>query len=152
MVDWQTIVKWDDTQICGFFGKEYRWLSNFHPCPVWFEGLKYPCSENAYMAAKTTDLEVRKKFTTLSAYEAKKLGQTVKLRPDWDNVKNDYMLRIIFEKFAANPELKTQLLDTGDKYLEETNWWRDTHWGVDIKLGGQNYLGKILTKVRIALK
>ena len=45
----------DDNYIKGFFG-EYRWLSNFEPCKVFYEGFEYSSSENAYQAAKSLDL------------------------------------------------------------------------------------------------
>lgn len=62
------------------------------------------------------------------------------------------MMEIVFNKFIQNRSLKEKLLDTGNKYLEETNWWKDDFWGVDIKIGGKNNLGKILMKVRECLK
>ena len=34
------------------FQKEYRWLSNFWPCLIEFEGKIYPSVEHAYQAAK----------------------------------------------------------------------------------------------------
>lgn len=149
-MDWREIIRWNDKEIAGFFG-DWRFLSNFQPCKVWFEGLEYPSSEAAYMGAKVLDLELRKKFATLSPYEAKKLGHQIKLRPNWDEIKFDIMLEIIFNKFLRNTDLRVKLIETGDKYLEETNFWSDTIWGVDIKKGGQNNLGKILMKVRSIL-
>jgi hypothetical protein len=49
--DWKEYAIHDSHLIHGFFG-DYRWLSNFHSCPVYFDGLLYPSSENAYQAAK----------------------------------------------------------------------------------------------------
>ena len=37
------------------FQGEYRFLSNFWPAQVVFEGVTYPTSEHAYQAAKTLD-------------------------------------------------------------------------------------------------
>ncbi len=58
------------------------------------------------------------------------------------------MSSIVFDKFCRSFYLRNRLLETGDKYLEETNHWSDSYWGVDIKKGGKNNLGKILMKVR----
>ncbi len=159
--DWHTIAVHDENNVKGFFG-DFRWCSNFHMCDVYFEGNLYPSSEHAYMASKLENPVDRKPFIKipdsgnkhwgLSCSDARKLGQTVELRPDWDTVKYDYMLRIVFEKFAANPDLKELLLATGNKYLEETNSWRDSYWGVDYQFGGSNNLGKILTKIRTILQ
>jgi predicted NAD-dependent protein-ADP-ribosyltransferase YbiA (DUF1768 family) len=40
------------------------------------------------------------------------------------------MYDIVFDKFTRNKSLGDKLLETGDKYLEETNHWHDTCWGV----------------------
>lgn len=58
------------------------------------------------------------------------------------------MKRIVFDKFYKHQHLKDQLLETGDRYLEETNDWADSYWGVDTKKGGENNLGQILMEIR----
>lgn len=147
---------WTDSEIKGFFGfgeNEYGWLSNFHYCDVVFDGEVYPSSENAYMAAKTLDLDIRKKFQSLKPVDAKKFGHFIVLRPNWEEIKLDVMFLVIFDKFSRNPDIRQKLLDTGEKYLEETNWWKDLCWGVDFKTGeGENNLGKILMRVRNILR
>lgn len=148
--DWKTYAVHDENNIKGFFG-EYRWLSNFHPCKVYFEGLLYPSSENAYQAAKV-DVDYRHKMVGISAKESKKdwkkLPRIDASSESWDARKYEVMSVILFEKFYRNKDLRQQLIDTGSKFLEETNHWKDKYWGVDINLGGQNNLGKILTKLR----
>lgn len=131
--------------IRGFFG-EYRYMSNFHLSPVVFDGVTYPCVENAFQAAKTFDLEQRKPFVTLEPGQAKRAGRKVQLREDWEQVKDSVMEDLVRQKFSQK-ELKDKLLATGDTYLEETNWWKDTYWGVCNGIG-KNTLGKILMKVR----
>src|SRR4051794_21773182 len=42
------------------FEGQYRFLSNFFPAEVEFEGMTYPSVEHAYQSAKTTDREMRK--------------------------------------------------------------------------------------------
>ena len=69
--DWKLYAAANDVEIKGFFG-EYRWLSNFHICRVWFEGLCYPSSENAFQAAKIYP-EHRHPFLDCSAAQSKKL-------------------------------------------------------------------------------
>lgn len=44
-----------------------------------------------------------------------------------------------------------QLLATGTRYLEETNTWGDTYWGV-CEGKGLNMLGKTLMQVRDELR
>ena len=147
----RTYVVHSDTEIKGFFGP-YRFLSNFEGCSVMFDGVIYPSSENAYMAAKTLDTAQREAFEDISAKDAKALGRTITLRPDWELVKYDCMYKILFDKFSRNAGLRQDLLATGEKYLEETNHWGDRIWGVDEEGVGKSALGKILMQVRSALK
>lgn len=73
--------------------------------------------------------------------------------PDWDNHKYRVMDIIVFDKFARNETLKQRLINTGDKYIEETNHWDDRVWGVNYHTGeGENYLGKILMNIRSYFK
>ena len=44
----------------GEFQGEYRFLSNFWPAPVEFEGITYPSVEHAYQSAKTMDMAERR--------------------------------------------------------------------------------------------
>jgi ribA/ribD-fused uncharacterized protein len=136
---------YDEKNIKGFFGG-YRWLSNYHICPVVFEGDTYPSSENAYQAAKALWCD-RSLFWKCTPSEARKYGQGVKLPADWFSRNLGIMEAILFDKFTRNLDLKQKLLETGDKYLEETNWWNDQFWGV-CNNKGENNLGKVSMKVR----
>ena len=134
------------TKIQGFQG-EYRFLSNFWPCSITFVNQVYPSVEHAYQAAKTTSTLHRMQIQKAKdAAVAKKFGKEVMPRDGWDDDKYDYMLSFVRQKFAVEP-LRKMLLDTGDAYLEETNWWGDTYWGVHNGVG-ENHLGHILMKVR----
>lgn len=136
----------DENQIKGFFG-DYRFLSNFHVGEVIFEGDKYPSSENAYQAAKCTVLSDRNQFMTCSPSQSKKLSKTISVRENWHSYKYDIMAVIVLDKFYRNIELREQLVNTGKRYLEETNHWGDVYWGV-CNGKGENKLGKILMGVR----
>lgn len=140
----------DSENIKGFFG-EYRWLSNFEPCLVEYEGYVYQSSEAAYQAAKCNDILDRKLFVGITAAESKKLGRKISIREFWDDIKLEVMETILTSKFNKNAYLRKQLIATGEKYLEETNWWNDRFWGV-CKGIGENNLGKILMKIRNDLK
>ena len=61
------------------------------------------------------------------------------------------MYEICFDKFNRNKELGKLLILTGDKYLEETNHWKDRTWGVCNGIG-KNWLGIILMDIREKLK
>ena len=131
--------------IKGFSGA-YRFLSNFYPAKVVFEGIEYPTSEHAFQAAKTLDVAQRRAIATLTASEAKRVGRKLYLREDWEQIKLVTMELILLDKFSRQP-LKRQLIATGDAFLEETNTWGDIIWGV-CRGVGSNHLGKLLMKVR----
>jgi len=139
----------DDKRIAGFV-TEYRWLSNFYLCRVQWEGLVYGSAEAAYQSGKYPVAE-RTVFRTLDPERAKKLGDTKPYdRAAWTARKERTMREVVWTKFSQHPELATKLLATGDRYLEETNWWGDSIWGV-YRGEGQNLLGKILMDTRARL-
>lgn len=127
-----------------------RFLSNFFETDVTWEGLTYPSSEAAFQAAKTLDLEERKRFCIMPPTQAKREGYRVKLRNDWEEVKIRVMYEIVLAKFSQNEFLKQKLLATGNEWLEEGNTWGDKTWGT-VNGVGNNYLGKILMAVRSVL-
>lgn len=130
------------------FSGEYRWLSNFYYAGVFFEGRLYPSTEHAYQAAKTLSSAEREAVKLCKTCgQAKRLGQTVTVRPDWESVKLDVMYAVVWYKFANHDNLKKLLLATGDQHLIEGNTWRDYFWGV-CGGRGENHLGRILMDVR----
>lgn len=136
-----------ETQIFGLFGK-YRALSNFHEEPLIVDGLKFRWSEAAYMAEKT--FLAKEKLALMECEtpgRAKKLGRTITLRDDWEEVKEAKMLKVLRAKFQQSEFCRELLLSTGDKYIEETNWWGDDFWGKSTA-AGKNTLGKLLMQVR----
>lgn len=137
--------------ISGFFG-EYRWLSNFYPTVVYFDGMRFRTVEHAYQAAKTDDIEKKIEIQKCgSAGEAKKIGKTVELRPNWDNERLRVMEILVRRKFSTNEYLAKKLIETGNQKLEETNTWGDTYWGV-CDGTGENHLGTLIMKVRSELQ
>lgn len=150
-----------DTQILGFFG-DYSFLSNFATCKSGVAILgptlntyRFPTSEHAYMALKTKNpLQWSDLLLDNSPHYARKYGRTkVELREDWETIRITAMELAVYAKFSQNLDLLQKLISTGDKYLEETNYWGDTFWGVDSETRvGENNLGKTLMKVRQVLK
>lgn len=135
-----------ETSIVSFRG-EFGFLSNFYEATIYVDGKKYKSVEHAYQAHKTLDPWSRKLIReAVTPGQAKKLGQGVSLRPDWDSVKVDLMRTFVRKKFE-NPFLRPLLLATGEAKLVESNTWNDTFWGV-CRGVGQNWLGKILMEIR----
>lgn len=137
-----------DAPIAGFFD-DYRFLSNFYDAPVPFDGLVYPNAECAFQAQKEPQYATL--FVRQTAWQAKRNGRRARLRPDWDDVKDDLMYEIVRSKFRHNADLREKLFATGDRELIEENTWNDTYWGVSGGTG-ENRLGRILMAVRDDLR
>jgi hypothetical protein len=137
-------------KIASFTGK-YHFLSNFHLSDVSYDGVVYPTVEHAYQAAKTVDLEERKKISECrTPGQAKRLGKKLTLRENWDGMKLDVMKELLVKKFKAGP-LKEALIDTRHLHLIEGNKWNDTYWGM-CNGEGENHLGRLLMEVRADLR
>lgn len=134
------------------FQGNHRFLSNFWPAPIEFEGITYPSVEHAYQAAKSLDPADRKRIAAIAdPAEAKRAGRALTQRADWETAKFDVMERCVREKFTRHPDLRAKLIATGNAILEEGNSWGDRVWGV-YQGQGENRLGKILMKIRAELR
>lgn len=141
------------TDINSFTGP-YRFLSNFEGPEVKFGDLWFPRVENAYQAAKTLKLDIRKQFanSNMTAAEAKKLGNTVELRPGWFKIRWAVMNICVRQKFLDRTYLE-KLIATGSANLIEGNRWHDNYWGVCscLKCANEmkyNSLGHLLMSIR----
>lgn len=115
----------------------------------------FPTVEHFYQAMKTTNIE---DFVRIAeerdTWEAKKIGNRVALRPDWDErngiVKYEVMLRGLRVKFAE-PLFCDALMDTGERYIAEDSP-TDAVWGLwdpaIQEYRGRNLLGLALMQVR----
>lgn len=136
------------TPAINSFSGVFHFLSNFSDAEVWLDGMSYRNTEAAYQAAKTFDIRHRRKIQLAATpNDAKRLGRSVPLRKDWEDVKLDIMYSVVRQKFRQHHDLAMLLLDTGNAELIEGNWWGDTYWGV-CKGVGHNHLGKTLMRVR----
>lgn len=134
------------------FADDYDFLSNFFDAAVQLDGQWYPTVEHAFQAAKTADATERARVRAAgSPGVAKRLGRKVTLRADWESVKVSIMEALVRQKFEVHADLKEKLLATGERELIEGNQWNDTFWG-RCRGHGKNHLGKILMRVREALR
>ena len=134
--------------IDNFTGKNY-FLSNFSHSKIKMNGLIFDNGEAAFHSHK--DPSRASEFVGLNPSAAKKLGRNVKLREDWEEVKDNIMYQVTVAKFSQNIHLKERLLATGDKDLVEGNNWNDKYWGV-CDGEGKNLFGRILVLTRNYLK
>lgn len=142
------------------FDGEWFFLSNFYEAPTDFlmdgEKVTMPTGEHAFQAAKChamVDMTQKKEYVRRVASaptpsKAKYEGRSCRIAVDkWDHIKVDCMREVVFQKFLQHPDIRSQLLTTGDAMLVEGNTWGDKFWGrVDGK--GYNKLGVILMEVR----
>ena len=105
----------------AWFRDEYAFLSNFYSSEIEHEGIVFPTVEHAFQAAKTLDIDERRKIAaTLAPGSAKRLGRRVKLRSDWEQIKVGLMRDLLRIKFR-DPDLAARLLATGSAELIEGN-------------------------------
>ena len=142
-----------DKEIKGFFG-EYRWLSNLGKARIMLDGMEYDSVEKAYQAAKWPVGE-REFFVSgiknQDAIDYNREHTPTKYTPqEWEDIKLEVMRFCLEQKFdpACNPENTQKLVQTEERYLEETNWWNDTFWGKSLNGDGENNLGKLLMEIR----
>jgi ribA/ribD-fused uncharacterized protein len=132
----------------------HRELSNFAPFPIELDGARWPTVEHYYQAQKFADPDLRHAIRQAEKpIIAKSLADKNKaaMRPDWDAVKDEVMLRAVRAKFAAHADLRTLLLATGDQDIAETAP-TDYYWGVGRDGTGENRLGKIMERIRSELR
>lgn len=129
--------------------------SNFYICNINTQYGVFPSTENAFAWAKCSDESRLKEFQACTPSQSKRIGKTVKMRPDWEEIKVEVMRRLLKIKFSI-PELKEKLLATGNEILVEGNEWHDNFWGSCTcdRCGyrGKNTLGMLLMEVRAQLQ
>jgi len=137
--------------VAGFDGRD-RALSNFYENPISYFGFSIPTNEHGFQLAKCMDRDDMIQISRVKhPRRAKELGRQVRLRPDWEEVKDGVMLELQILKFGSAPRLRRRLLETGSRVLIEVNTWGDHYWGTDPQWFGENRLGLALMKTRAFL-
>ena len=154
----------DTSERVCFYEQDFYVLSNFSSFNLtWSKAWTFPTSEHCYHWLKfhtgedTKNHECRVVSGEIihapSAHEAFKIAERNKLirRSDWDDVKVDFMRKILRLKAHQHEYVHRKLLATGDRELVE-NSWRDDFWGWGPNRDGQNMLGKLWMEVRKELR
>jgi len=132
--------------------KDFRFMSNFFPSEIKVDGVMWPTVEHFYQAMKTIDLSDQEKIRKAETPgKSKRLGRRMKIRHDWEEIKEDVMLRALHFKFEAGSNFAKMLLLTEDSILAEWAPW-DEYWGLGKNGNGRNRLGVLLMHVREELK
>ena len=130
---------------------DYGPLSNFWRQPIEIDKMLWPTSEHYYQAMKSEDPKEQEMIRVCKKPgDAKLAGYHVHLRKDWEEVKEEYMLKALRVKFSSRPYLKELLLSTGDAALHEDSPW-DKYWGY-VHGEGKDRLGQLLMQVREELR
>ena len=129
---------------------EYGYCSNFYRADIDIDGTIYPTVEHYYQSQKTLDVGERAMIMECwTPKEAKFAGYHVKLRSDWEDMKDFVMLKGLWTKFTQHEGLKEKLLATGNATLHENSPW-DKYWGY-ARGKGLDMLGRLLMQVRADL-
>lgn len=151
-----------------FFWETADIYSNWYPARFRFEGHTFTNSEQAMMYEKAKLMgdtaSMGKILKTTNPKKVKQLGREIKPWNEklWEKNRLPIMTKICLVKFRANPVLKQELLNTGDKIIVEASPY-DIIWGIGMrddddgvenpkKWKGLNLLGKALMAVREQLK
>lgn len=132
----------------------YGEFSNFALYPIKLKGKTWQTTEHYFQAQKFAGTEHENKIRNApNPMKAAELGRTrkVKIRKNWDNLKDNVMFDAIKAKFTQHEDLRKLLLETEDKILIE-HTENDNYWGDGGDGSGKNKLGKLLMKLRIELK
>lgn len=146
------------------FQSHHAFLSNFFPCTVNYNGIKFKSAEHAYQYSRATFLgktiTANDVLKANKAEEAKRAVLNLQNSKEWDASKQKIMKDIVFAKFAQNHDLQNKLLATGERPLLEATY--DSYWGCGLPLTarklkqgewhGKNYLGIILAECRFEIK
>jgi ribA/ribD-fused uncharacterized protein len=130
----------------------HGFMGNFYKARFFIYGRWWDFVEAPYQAQKTyVQSEQDEIWAAKKAMESRNLGQKVTMRPDWDQVKRQVMKECVMAKFLQHPDLRKQLMETGDEELIEDSPI-DAWWGCGKDGTGQNVLGQVLMEVRKELQ
>ncbi|XGC79576.1 NADAR family protein [Bdellovibrio bacteriovorus] len=132
----------------------YGEFSNFALFPVFVDDQWWSTSEHYYQAHKydTPDL-IEWVRAAATPYEAAQRGRdkNIPKRADWEQRKDEFMEKAVWDKFSRYPELKELLLSTGNARIYE-HTTNDCYWGDCGDRTGKNKLGLLLEKIRESFK
>lgn len=133
------------------FRGEFSWLSNFFPIKIEYDGIVYPSVENAYQAGKLINKKDREMFIDITPGKAKRLWRNYQTYNLTEEFRLNLMYQLLSIKFNQEP-FKTQLINTGDCYIQEGNRFGDMFFGYCLKTNqGKNMLGHLIMQIRMDL-
>ncbi|HEY9813175.1 MAG TPA: NADAR family protein [Candidatus Sericytochromatia bacterium] len=132
----------------------YGCFSNFSAHGLNLDQAWWRTSEHYFQAQKFIGTpHVEQIRLVLTPKDAARMGRERDrpLRSDWEQVKDDVMLKAVLCKFQTHADIREILLSTGDQLIVE-NSPIDYYWGCGADGSGKNKLGQILMQVRDLLR
>jgi len=127
----------------------------FNEPGIEIDGVRYGGPEQYFQLMKSFGMpdheQAKKEMEKASPPAAWSIGRNHKMRPDWDEVRNDVMRKALIAKFTQNKELHDLLLSTGNIKLVDVKP-SDGYWGTGPDGKGENTLGNLLMELRQNLK
>lgn len=139
-------------EVINFYKVRDAWgcFSNFYEAPIELDGKIWPTSEHYFQAQKFAgtphEEEIRLMTEPQKAADAGRERHRP-LRKDWEQVKDGIMRKAVYAKFTQYPELREELLRTGNATIVE-HTKNDKYWGDGGDGTGRNMLGVILMETR----
>lgn len=140
-------------ELCFRADDEECFLSNFYLYDIWNKARVYKTAEHLFQITKCAERSDCKKVRNAETPKlAKIFGRFVKVKPDWEAKKVEFMTKILRNKFRKQSRLRKLLDETGDVRLVQINYWHDTFWGICVcsmhKRTGENVFGNLLMMIR----
>lgn len=147
-------------------GGQYSSFSNSSNHAVDIDGVRYPTIVHYIVAMKAREIKNDDMYTkimgTATPKAVKALEKKIAISEEaWDAKKDEIMTKAVRAKFTQYPELRSKLLETGDRPIGNADA-RETYWGIGTSMDtdkarvpskwrGQNKLGNILMELRKTL-
>jgi ribA/ribD-fused uncharacterized protein len=125
-------------------------FTNYSQHTVHIEGIgTFPTAEAAFQAHKNLEDKsyIQNQLKSNSPTVSKYLGNKVKVRSDWEEIKLEIMENIVKLKFEQHEDIRENLLSSGLRPIVE-HTKDDSFWGDGEDGEGKNMMGKILTNIR----
>jgi ribA/ribD-fused uncharacterized protein len=147
-------------------GGPYSSFSNSSNHAVDIDGVRYPTVTHYIVAMKAREIKNDDMYTKIMGTATPKAVKALEKKititaEEWDPKKDEIMAKAVRAKFTQYPELRSKLLETGEKQIGNADA-RETYWGIGTSMDtdkarvpskwrGQNKLGKILMDLRKTL-
>ena len=128
----------------------YGCFSNFSDHSFYLDNKIWKTSEHYFQAQKFIETvhldEVHQASTPRKAFDIGR-DRNLPRRKDWEEVKEDVMMKALEAKFRAHKDIFKILIDTGDSEIVEDSPF-DAYWGIGRSGNGKNRLGVLLMELR----